>query len=224
MLRFVRPAVVACLATIACAAVSGQMRTLPQLLPVDEAVQRPGFFTFRAHLQAAVARRDWTMVLAAVHPDIRNSFGPDDGLPAFRAEWKEGAIDSPLWAELGAVLALGGSFDQAGHFVAPYVFSRWPADLDAFEHIAVVGSRVRVRVAPRLDAEVLTTVNYAIFPRATRSGEQSPGEEDRWIRVALPEGRTGFVAASYARSPVDYRAIFRETAGRWQMVALIAGD
>jgi hypothetical protein len=207
-----------------CTAAAAQTNSPRALLPVDEAVQRPDFFTFRAHLQAAVARRDWTTVLAAVHPDIRSSFGPDDGLPAFRAQWNDGASDGPLWAELGAVLALGGSFDRAGHFVAPYVFSRWPAELDAFEHVAVVGGRVRVRAAPRLDAEVLTAVSYAILPRATRSGELPAGEDDRWTGVTLPQGRTGFVAAAYARSPVDYRAIFSDASGRWQMVAFIAGD
>ena len=209
---------------IACATLAGQASRPTELLPVDEAVQRPEFFTFRAHLQAAVARRDWTALLAVVHPNIRNSFGPDEGLTTFREQWREGAPDSPIWSELGAVLALGGSFDAGGSFVAPYVFSRWPGSRDAFEHVAVAGSRVRVRASARPDADVLAIVSYAILPRARAGGVLLTDDEGRWTSVALPDGRAGYVAARYARSPIDYRAIFSEASGRWQMMAFVAGD
>jgi hypothetical protein len=42
--------------------------------------------------------------------------------------------------------------------------------------------------------------------------------------VRLGDGRTGFVAAGYVRSPVDYRAIFRRRGGQWQLLTFIAGD
>ncbi len=197
----------------------------PQLLPVDEAGQRPEFFSFRAHLQRAVARRDWPAVLAVVHPKIRNSFGPDDGLVTFREQWKAERADGALWETLGTVLALGGSFDQAGNFMAPYVYSRWPGTVDGFEHVAVTGSRVRVRAAPRADADVLAALSYAILRRQYAADRQiAPDVADQWTAVALAGGRTGFIAAQYVRSPIDYRAIFAEEDGRWRLMALIAGD
>jgi hypothetical protein len=203
----------------------GQVGGYSPLLPVDEASQRPEFFTFRAHLQRAIARRDWAAVLAVVHPKIRTSFGPDNGLPAFREHWKAESADSPLWETLGTVLALGGSFDQAGNFQAPYVYSRWPERVDAFEHVAVTGSRVRVRAAPRADAEVLASLSYVILRRQPAADRQiAPNMADDWTAVALAGGRTGFVASQFVRSPVDYRAIFTEESGRWRLMAFIAGD
>jgi hypothetical protein len=34
----------------------------------------------------------------------------------------------------------------------------------------------------------------------------------------------GFVALQYIRSPVDYRAYFQKSGGRWRMTLFIAGD
>jgi hypothetical protein len=194
------------------------------LEPVDEAARRSDFFTFRAHLQVTVARRDWQRLLMAVHPSIRNSFGPDEGLATFRTQWREGAPESPLWTELAAVLALGGSFDREGHFVAPYVFSRWPEHVEPFEHVAIVGSQVRVRAAPQLSADTLMAVSYAILPRAPSGSGRLATTDEGWVAVSLPRGGVGFVAGDYTRSPVDYRAIFRLSSAGWQMVAFIAGD
>src|SRR5688500_6749978 len=83
----------------------------PELPPVDEAANQPDFFTFRARLQAAIARRDAEAVLAILHKDIRNSFGGDGGIEEFKKKWRLAEADSVLWKELGTVLALGGSFD-----------------------------------------------------------------------------------------------------------------
>ena len=218
-------ATIAGIIAVAGAQDAGRRTSPPTVLePVDEAVRRSEFFAFRAHLQITVARRDWQGLLAAVHPNIRNSFGPDEGLATFRTQWREGAPDSPLWSELASVLALGGSFNAEGGFVAPYVFSRWPEQLDAFEHVAIVGSQVRVRAAPRRDAGILMTVTYAILPRARFGNGPSATPDDRWVAVSLPRGGVGFVAGDYTRSPVDYRAIFQPSSTGWQMVAFIAGD
>ena len=36
--------------------------------------------------------------------------------------------------------------------------------------------------------------------------------------------RTGYVATRLTRSPIDYRAMFSLTNGRWQMMLFLAGD
>src|SRR5688572_20039971 len=78
------------------------------LLPVDEAATRPDFFSFRARLQQAIANRDAPAVLAIVDRHIKNSFGDDSGIDAFREMWKPHQPDSELWNALGTVLSLGG--------------------------------------------------------------------------------------------------------------------
>src|SRR5687767_1711181 len=101
------------------------------LLPVDEAARRPDFFSFRAQLQRAIATRDTAALLAAVDPNIKNSFGGTDGIDEFRTMWKIGQPDSEIWEELGTLLSMGGSFFDDHTFVAPYVFSKWPESLDS---------------------------------------------------------------------------------------------
>jgi hypothetical protein len=148
-----------------------------QLLPIDEAARHPDFFSFRAQLQAAVARHDVDAVVASISKDIKNSFGGDDGIDGFRRMWKPTDADSTLWAELGAVLALGGTFSGESAFTAPYTFSRWPDRFDSFDHVALIASDVRIREAPHADAAPITSLSFAIV---------------RWrIRTVVPRRRAG---------------------------------
>ena len=146
-------------------------------LPVDEASKRPDFFYFRAQLQRAIARHDTAALLAVVHPQIRNSFGDNDGIDEFRRMWNIGAAGSQIWDVLGTVLGLGGSFHDTDTFVAPYVFSRWPGKVDSFEHVAVLGTDVRVRSRPDADAPVIATMSFAILPVARPDVEVEDGPQ-----------------------------------------------
>jgi hypothetical protein len=188
-------------------------------LPVDEASSRPDFFSFRAQLQRAIARHDTAALLAVVHPQIRNSFGDNDGIDEFRRMWNIGAADSEIWDVLGTVLGLGGSFHADDTFVAPYVFSRWPGKLDGFEHAAVIGTDVRVRSHPNADAAVIATMSFAILPVA-----RPDVEVDGWTAVRVEGTRIGYIASQFVRSPIDYRAIFRYEGRQWKLVTLLAGD
>jgi hypothetical protein len=124
-----------------------------------------------------------------------------------------------LWDVLGTVLALGGDFDDAG-FEAPYVSSEWPGEVDAFEYVAVVGSRVRVRAAPDGAAETLATVDFALLAR----GGAPARDDEAWVAVRLADGRIGYIDARYARSAIDYRARFEKTPAGWRLTSLLAGD
>lgn len=195
-------------------------RVLAALVPIDEGPRQPDFVAFRQALTRAIADRDAPALLGVVHPDIRNSFGGDDGVEAFKRIWGPEQRSSSVWQELSDVLRLGGTFDGPDTFVAPYVFSRWPSEFDPFEHVALVGSRVRVRSDPNADAHVLATLDYAILQLSADKGyPQRP-----WTSVRLDDGRSGFVAANLVRSPIDYRAYFVRSNGRWQMTIFIAGD
>jgi hypothetical protein len=201
-----------------------QAAPYPELRPVDEAAQEPEFFTFRAHLQAAIARRDDAAVLAVVSPTIRNTFGDDDGRAAFEKMWRLDRPDSELWEKLGAVLSLGGSFDATGNFIAPYTFSRWPGAIDSFEHVAVVGARVIVRASPSTPSAALASLSFAVVPVARDSKARPVAAAEDWTAVRLSDGRTGYVANRYVRSPIDYRAIFARVDGDWRLITFIAGD
>lgn len=190
-----------------------------RLEPVDQAASVPDFFSFRARLQAAVARHDTAAVLEALSRDVKLSFGGDDGVDAFKTQWRPDAPDSALWDTLATALALGGSFDAQGRFAAPYVYSRWPAEVDVFSHVVAVGSGVRVRAAADEAAAVIGQLDFSIVALADPAGER-PG----WTAVKLPAGQVGHVRAQFVRSPIDFRLGFSKKSGRWQIDYFIAGD
>jgi hypothetical protein len=193
-------------------------QNLRTLRPVDEAAKSADFLAFRMRLQDIVARRDAAALLEVIHPDIKIGFGGHDGVAAFQEEWKPREPGSTLWKELGNILKLGGTFDGPASFTAPYTFSRWPDNVDAFEFGAVTGTNVRIRTAPNLNAPVIKTVSHVILELAF---EEKPVEE--WTAVKL-DGKTAHVDSRYIRSAIDYRANFVRSGGRWRMVLFLAGD
>jgi hypothetical protein len=188
------------------------------LLPVDEAAKQPDFFTFRAQLQTAIAKHDKAALLAVVSKNVQNGFGDDNGIANFKKNWAIDKPNSKLWETLGTVLALGGGFQQDGSFNAPYVSSHWP-DVDGFENVAIVGNKVNVRATPKPDGKILQTLSYEVVPV-----DSANNGNEQWVAVKLPAGKKGYVARSFARSAVDYRAFFAKVDGRWQMTSLLAGD
>lgn len=209
--------------TLALSLMAGGSAALAQaqtrLAPVDQAASVPDFFSFRARLQAAVARHDTAAVLDALGKDVELSFGGDRGVEGFKVMWKPETADSLVWDTLATVLALGGSFDGQGRFMAPYVASTWPRGADFHTAIAVVGSGVRVRAAASDDAAVLASLDFSILDTADQTGEPAG-----WTAVKLPSGQVGHVRSRLVRSPLDYRVGFSKVAGRWQIDYFIAGD
>jgi hypothetical protein len=191
------------------------------LQPVDEGAMNPDFLAFRTRLQATVAKHDTKALLDILDPEIRASFGSDHGIEAFKALWNLDDPASELWKELGAVLAMGGTFSIPTEFTAPYTFSKWPGDVDSFEFVAMTGSNVRIRSAPRSDAPVLATVSYAILQVDDEAGFDAKQHE--WTGVKF-EGKKAYVSTQFVRSPIDYRARFSYSGGRWRMIFFLAGD
>jgi hypothetical protein len=204
---------------------AGSAAQTGKLMPVDEAVRDPELFAFRARLQAALARHDAAAVLEMVDPQIKNTFGGDDGIEAFQRLWKLKEGDSRLWEELGLVLALGGAFQNADNFVAPYVFSRWPENVDSFENVAVLGRNVRVRAEPRAGSAVLAALSFDLVGVSGTGRERMSPEQARdWTAVKLRDGRIGYVSSRYVRSPVAHRAFLTRKNGSWRLTFFVAGD
>ena len=142
--------------------------------------------------------------------------------------WKPDSNNTELWEKLSTVLSLGGTFSTSEGkklFWAPYTFSTFPEDLDAFEYAAIVGENVRVRSKPNATASIVTNLSYDMV-KATFPGGDSDREGDirGWVRVVVPDGRNGYVASRYIRSPIDYRLGFEKIRGKWLITAFIAGD
>ena len=214
---------VLCLLFLALAA-AGQER---YLRPVDEAAEDPSFLAFRTKLIAAAERKDGRYVLSMVDPKIQNGFGDRNGIAWFRRDWKLDRPDSEFWPKFLAVMKNGGSFIGEGAkklsiFAAPYIYSSWPEDLDAFDHFAITGTDVNLRKEGRADAEVVGKLSHNIVKIEGDIGND--GKTPEWRRVTTLGGLTGYVHRDYVRSSVDYRAGFEKKRGRWVMTFFLAGD
>jgi hypothetical protein len=190
-----------------------------RVLPVDEAVQDPAFFAFRAGLQRAIVERDTASLLAVVHPEIKLSFGGDYGIDRFREMLVDPA--EGVWVELGTLLALGGRFYDDSTFAAPYTFTDSPDEADPFEALIAIGDSVPVHAAPEEGAEVVALLSFDVVRHEWELESSLP---EGWTAVRLEDETVAYVRSRSVRSPIDYRAIFMRREGRWRMTIFIAGD
>ena len=218
------------LATVSLALLGAASFKAFTLNPVDEAGLQPGFEVFRASLISAVQQKNVSALMELVAPEVRVGHIPGQtGVAAFRARWQldQSPAESPLWAPLGRVLALGGAF-EGETFVAPYDHAKWPAEFDRTEYGAITGTNVNVRGRAALDAPVVRQSSHQIVrfvwdsfsapPAATVGGETWP-----WVKVALPGGQVGFVWGKFFHGGLDYHAEFQQTDGAWKLTAFYAG-
>lgn len=201
-----------------------------KVLPVDEANKDASFGAFREKTLQAAKKRDVKYILSILDPNIKNNFGGDGGIQEFKREWKIQSLQSKFWAEFITVLSNGGTFSRengetkSDMFQAPYTFTQFPEDLDAFEYHSIFGSSVNLRSRPEAAAPVVATLSYNVvkvnFINSVKIGE----DEYSWLKVETLGGKRGFVQSKYVRSPIAYRAIFEKKKGQWKMTAFIAGD
>ena len=186
--------------------------TGPKLPFVDEAAKDPSFVAYRDQLLAAVRARDTKTVLGLIDPKVRTSFGGDSG---------HGSLTEEHWKALEELLPLGGTF-RDGMFWAPYVYSTWPEERDAFEELAIVGDGLPLRESADAKAPAMAMLSRDVVMRAGEPAAR--GERGAWTKVTTADGKTGFVESKFVRSSVDYRAGFVKTPDGWRMNALVAGD
>lgn len=184
-------------------------------MPVDDAPQDAALVAYRTQLLDAVRRRDADAVVALVDPKIRTSFGDGGGANEFRKTLaKEGVLE-----DLELVLSRGGTFQGEGEsrsFWAPYVYSAWPDQHDAFQSLAVIEDNVPLREGKDASSPVVATLAYDIVTLVISEGAL------RQVKTA--DGKVGWVDAKHVRSPVGYRAGFNKVQGQWRMNAFVAGD
>lgn len=209
-----------------------QIQEAGRLYPVDEGPLDTSFFVFREWLLGVIAQKDVLQLMHVVDPDIRCTFGEENGVAVFVNTW---GLDtpaktqrSPLWAELSAILRGGGIFDaQKQNFTAPYWFATFPDDADALESGVILGSGVRLRATPDVDSEIVQTISYNIVALLEVAPEKDTigSAIFPWYKVKLSDGKEGYVFGQFLGSPLGYRAGFaRLPNNSWRMNMLVAGD
>lgn len=197
-------------------------------MPVDEAEKDPSFVIFRDKLLKAIQKRDIKFVLSIVDKNIKNGFGGEDGIANFKKNWKVYNRNSELWKELEIVLTHGGTFDKQNKrsFFAPYLFTTFPEEIDAFEYQAIFGNNVNLRAKPDANAPIIASLSYNIVKTDWENSVKLPNNENEflWLKVETLGGKKGYVKPEFVRSSIDYRAGFDKIRGRWIMTFFLAGD
>lgn len=198
------------------------------VLPVDEAKKDASFFAFRAKLITAVKKKDSKFLLSIVDKNIKNGFGGEDGIANFKKGWKITSAKSELWGELLTVLTHGGTFDdrRRNSFYAPYLFTTFPEDIDAFEYEAIFGNNVNMRAKPDAKSTVIASLSYNIvkvdYQNSIKISKNS--EQYSWLKIETLGGKKGFVKPEFVRSSIAYRAGFEKIKGKWMLTFFLAGD
>lgn len=200
--------------------------------PVDDGKKDPTFVEFRNRLIKAAENRDSKFILSILDPKIRLSFGGQAGIADFKEIWKIDAPNSKFWDEFLPVIRNGGTFyTERGsttrrQFYAPYIFTSFPIDLDAYEYQAILGSAVNLREKPDAASLVIASLSYNVVKIDYDNSIKRPGTdaEYEWFKVETLGGKKGFVRSEYVRGTFDYRAAFNKKQGKWKMTAFIAGD
>ncbi len=202
-----------------------------RVTPVDEAKKDASFFAFREKFIAAAKKRDVKFLLDALDRDVKGSFGGDSGIADFKRLWKLDQPNSKLWKELLTVLTGGGTFvKDAGiknkQFCAPYSFTLFPPDLDAFQYQMIFADNVNLRARPDAKAAAIAKLSYNVVKVDYENSVKKPKSEDdySWLKIETLGGKKGFVSAEFVRSPIDYRGCFEKRKGVWKMTFFLAGD
>ena len=204
---------------------NGASAQVGTIYPVDESGKDHSFAVFRAQLLTALKRRDRRLLMSVVHPKVKNSFGDNDGAANFVKQWHPERPDSQVWDVLLTAIELGGTFEGSGAkktFCGPYVYSRFPDDLDPFTHEVIIAKNVTVRAKPAASAPIKSVLSYAIV-KVPDVPEQSNDEQAGWVKVMLKSGE-GYVPKSLIRRPLDYRFCFQRVRQKWLLTLLVAGD
>lgn len=192
------------------------------IAPVSTDVFGDAFVDHIAMVRDAAERRDLDALIALSAPDIKMSFGGDEGPEGMR-NILGGPYGAEAWAALVRVLDAGfaqGGGDSDGNelVIAPYWF---PADVpetfDPFETFFVDGEDVLLRAAPSRAGQPIGAASHE-FVRATGAPEGD------YLPVTRANGQSGYLAREFLFAVVDYRAGFQRIDGAWKMVFFIAGD
>lgn len=195
---------------------------------VDEAGKNPTFIDFRSEILAAFRLGDIDTIVNSASEDILLDFGGGSGKDEFKnrltstTQMEKTLTEGERYqSDLEEALLFGGRFTSSDVFEAPSSWSEpLPQNVDPFDLYFVLGSDIPVFSEPDANSTKNGTVSFELMMLNGTGGAGT-----LFLPVASEDGRvSGFVDASYLKSPLDYRAIFKMTAEGWKLTAFVAGD
>ena len=200
-------------------ATAAEQKRIP---PADEAARDPALASLLAKIRDLASQRNSSGLEALMEPTFRVEFDDGKGPAAFRRYWHSDSESSKLWGVLDRLFSLGGTFYSETLFALPYVYTRFPGDLDLLGHVVAVKPNARVLNNPGPDGAPVGTLDYTIVPLAQPLQPPVTITTGRYLEVKWA-GATGrsFVAEADVYSPAAHRAFFEKRQGRWRWISLV---
>jgi hypothetical protein len=194
---------------------------LRTLLPEDQSARDKSLQALLGTIRTIVRRRDSTALGALMAPDFKVEFDVGKGSEVFRREWKSEMSSSAVWTVLDRLLVLGGTFYSDSLFALPYVYTRFPYDLDRLRYVVAIGD-IPAHAQSTPASPRVGRLTHAIVPLATPATPPAMLCQQPFVAVQHPAFGLCYVAGTDIYSPVGHRAFFEKRHGRWRWISLAA--
>jgi len=191
------------------------------LRPEDESTRDKSLQALLGSMRAIVRRKDSKALAVLMGPDFKVEFDVGKGPDVFRRQWDSETSTTAVWAVLDRLLSLGGTFYSNSLFAVPYVYTRFPYDLDRLSHVVATGD-VPVYAESNLASARVGMLKHAIVPLATPLTPPAMLCQQPFVAVQHPELGLCYVAGTDVYSPVGHRAFFEKRQGKWRWISLAA--
>jgi hypothetical protein len=200
-----------------------QAEELRRVLPPDRQQLDPGLASLVMQLRKIVAARDDARLLAMMDPKFRVEFDQGYGPAAFRRYWNPKSADSRVWGVLEHLLRTPPHAYSETLSAMPYVFARFPFDLDPLHHVVAIRSAVRLFARPEPNASQVASIDYSIIPLTKPSEPPVVIPSGSYLEVQHPVAGRCFAASADICHPAAHRIFFERIGGRWRWISLAAG-
>ena len=191
------------------------------LRPEDESTRDKSLRALLGSMRSIVRRKDSKALCALMAHDFKVEFDVGKGPDVFRRQWDSETSTSAVWAVLDRLLSLGGTFYSNSLFAVPYVYTRFPYDLDRLRYVVATGD-VPVHAESNLASARVGTLKNAIVPLMNPLTPPAMLCQQPFVAVQHPTFGLCYVAGTDVYSPVGHRAVFEKRQGRWRWLSLAA--
>lgn len=194
---------------------------LRSLLPEDQSARDKSLSALLGTMRTIVRRKDSQALSALMAPDFKVEFDFGKGPDAFQRQWNSETSTSAAWTVLDKLLSLGGTFYSESLFALPYVYTRFPYDLDRLRYVAATGN-VPVYAAPNPTSARVGILKHTVVPLAAPLTPPAMLCQRPFVALQHPEFGLCYVAGTDVYSPSGHRAFFEKRQGKWRWISLAA--
>jgi hypothetical protein len=206
-----------------------RVRFTPVATPPE--AREPSLIAFLDRLREIARRRDAKALLAVVVDDIGVGWRGKRGKRAFAKEHELSNRKSRFWYDLETLIDVSGPYVEWGGYSLPHVFSKLPDDAGGDLDGVILTDNEPVRAEPSAVSTVLTTISQemvALDRSFERDYDRHPDDFGPygapWVKIALPDGRKGYVRQESIWTVAGPRFSIVKIDGQWRITEYTVGD